>query len=174
MKYVFAADSYGVINSLLINMGLIVKPINWLGDANYTMASVLIVTIWSSFGLGFLAFTAGLQGLDRAYYEAAAIDGLKNRLQELYYVTLPQMWPQLMFAAVTSIANAFNVGTINGLMTGNPSVAYSTATIKLHMEEVGATRFEMGYGASISIVLFCMMQITWTLIKKLLGRFNEE
>jgi len=172
MKFVFAGDSYGILNSILINSGLRADPINWLGDANYTMMTVLIVSIWSCFGLGFLSFTAGLQNLDKSYYEAAAIDGMRNRMQELYYVTLPQLWPQLMFSAVTSIAGAFTVGDINSAMTGNPSIAYSTTTLRLHMMEVGTVRFEMGYAATISLALFAMMQVTWSLTKKMLKRFN--
>jgi multiple sugar transport system permease protein len=174
MRFIFSADSHGLINSFLIRTNILVDPINWVGDANWTMTTVVIVSLWTSFGIGFLAFMAGLANLDKTYYEAAAIDGLKNRMQELYYVTLPQMGPQLLFGAVMSIAGAFTVGAISEQMTGIPSVAYSTHTLLLHMREVGNARFEMGYAASISIVMFAMMQITWSLTKRLLKRFNAD
>jgi multiple sugar transport system permease protein len=172
MRFIFAADSHGLINAFLIRTSIRVDAINWVGDANWTMTTVVIVSLWSSFGIGFLAFMAGLANLDKTYYEAAAIDGLRNRVQELYYVTLPQMGPQLLFGAVMSIAGAFTVGAVSEQMTGNPSVAYSTHTLMLHMNEVGSQRFEMGYAASVAIVMFAMMQITWSLIKRLLKRFN--
>ncbi|MCL2499131.1 MAG: sugar ABC transporter permease [Defluviitaleaceae bacterium] len=172
MRFIFAADSHGLINSFLMRTNILIDPINWVGDANWTMTTVVIVSLWTSFGIGFLAFMAGLAKLDKAYYEAAAIDGMRNRMQELYYVTLPQMGPQLLFGAVMSIAGAFTVGLISEQMTGNPSVAYSTHTLMLHMQEVGTQRFEMGYAAAVSIVMFVMMQITWSLIKRMLKRFN--
>ena len=174
MRYIFAADTHGLINSFLIRTGILSSPINWVGDPAWTMTTVVIVSIWASFGIGFLAFVAGLSNLDRSYYEAAAVDGLKNRWQELYYVTLPQMGPQLLFAAVTSIGGAFTVHLINIEMTGNPSVNYSTNTIVMHMMELGSVRFEMGYAAAISVVLFALMQVTWSLTKRMLARFSGE
>lgn len=171
-QFIFSGDSKGFINSTLISMGLIQEPILWLSDSRYTMAVVIVVTIWMSFSFGFLSFVAGLRGLDRAYYEAAAIDGLKNRWQELFYVTLPQMGPQLMFGAVTSIASAFTVGNNNIQLTGYPSTNNSTDTLVLYMGEYAGQRFELGYAAAMTVVLFAMMLLAWYLLKKLLKALN--
>lgn len=170
-KYVFANDSNGLINTVITKLGL--ESISWLSDSSYTMTVVIIVSVWMSFGTGFLSFVAGFRGLDRAFYEAAAIDGLKNRWQELYYVTLPQMGPQLLFGAVQAIASSFAVGTVNQALTGYPSTDNSTDTILLYMGEYGRTRFEFGYASAMSVVLMLIMIILWKCINSALKSFNE-
>lgn len=170
--YIFSGDSKGLINALLIRIGFINDPIQWLTDSNYNVAVVLIVIIWLSLGTGFLAFIAGFNALDRSYFEAAAIDGVKNRFQELWYITLPQMTPQLLFGAVMSISNAFAVGYANAAITGFPSSNYSTHTLLLHMLDYGTIRFEMGYASAIAVVLFAIMLISWVVIKKALSKFS--
>lgn len=171
-KYIFSSDSRGFLNNMLINIGLIRDPITWLSDTKYNFTVVMIVIIWMSFGTGFLSFIAGLQGLDRSYYEAAAIDGLKNRWQELYYVTFPQIGPQLLFGAVMSISGAFAVGYQNMQLTGFPSTEYSTHTILLHITDYGTIRYEMGYASALAVVLFALMLFAWFLVSKLLSKFT--
>ena len=171
-QYIFSNDENGVINSLLQTMGL--EPVNWLSDSTYSMAVVIIVSIWMSFGVGFLSFVAGLRGLDKAYYEAAAIDGLRNRWQELYYITFPQMTSQLLFGAVQAIATGFAAGTINQALAGYPSTNNATDTILLYMSDYGKTRFEYGYASAMSVVLMAIMLITWRLIDKALSTFRAE
>ncbi len=170
--YIFSGDSKGLINSSLIQMGIINDPIQWLTDTNYNVTVVLIVIVWLSLGTGFLAFVAGFNALDRSYFEAAAIDGVKNRFQELWYVTLPQMAPQLLFGAVMSISSAFAVGYANAAITGFPSSNYSTHTLLLHMLDYGTIRFEMGYASAIAVVLFVIMLITWIVIKKAISKLG--
>lgn len=171
-QYVFSNDSNGLVNSVLGRMGI--EPINWLSDSSYSMTVVIIVSIWVSFGAGFLSFIAGLRGLDRAYYEAAAIDGLKNRWQELYYVTLPQMGPQLLFGAVQSIGGAFAVGAVNRALAGYPSTNNATDTILLYMGEYGSTRFEYGYASAMSVVLMVAMLLVWKLVNNVLKVFGTN
>lgn len=170
--YIFSGDSKGLINTSLMNVGVITDPIQWLTDAKYNVVVVLIVIVWMSLGSGFLAFVAGFNALDRSYFEAAAIDGVKNRFQELWYVTIPQMGPQLLFGAVMSISGAFAVGYANAAITGFPSSNYSTHTLLLHMLDYGTIRFEMGYASAIAVVLFTIMLFTWIAIKKALSKFS--
>ncbi len=171
-RYIFANDSNGLINSALNQMDI--EPIQWLSDPDYAMTVVLIVSVWNSFGAGFLSFIAGLRGLDRAYYEAAAIDGLRNRWQELYYVTLPQMGPSLMFGAVQAIGGAFACGAINSALTGYPSTNNATDTILLYMAEFGGTRFEYGYASAMSVFLMAAMLIIYRLFTKVLKSFGAD
>lgn len=171
--YIFSSDSRGLLNSILLNLNIIASPVGWLSDTTYNFSIVVLVIIWMSFGAGFLSFVAGLQSLDPIYYEAASIDGLKNRWQELYYVTFPQMGPQLLFGAVTSIAGAFSVGAQCATLTGNPSTDYSTHTIILHMEDYASVRYELGYASAIAIVLFALMLITWKIMNRVLSQFNS-
>lgn len=170
--YIFSGDSKGLVNTALTNVGIITDPIQWLTDSKYNVSVVLIVIVWMSLGSGFLAFVAGFNALDRSYFEAAAIDGVKNRFQELWYVTVPQMGPQLLFGAVMSISGAFAVGYANSAITGFPSSNYSTHTLLLHMLDYGTIRFEMGYASAIAVVLFAIMLLTWVVIKKALSKFS--
>ena len=172
-QYLFSSDSAGFLNNMLIQLGIIQDPIMWLTDTKYNFGVVMIVIIWLSFGTGFLSFVAGLQALDRSYYEAAALDGLRNRWQELYYVTFPQMGPQLLFGAVMSISGAFAVGYHNKALTGFPSTEYSTHTILLHAMDYSDNRYELGYASAISVILFLMMILSWVLIQKVLKKFND-
>lgn len=171
--YIFSADSKGLLNSALMRLNIISTPIEWLSDTKYNFYICIIVIIWMSFGAGFLSFISGLQSLDPVYYEAAALDGLKNRWQELYYVTFPQMGPQLLFGAVTSISGAFAVGAQNATLTGNPSTDYSTHTMILHMTDYATVRYELGYASAIAVVLFVMMVVTYWFINKILSQFNS-
>lgn len=170
--FIFSGDSKGLVNSTLIKMGIINDPIQWLTDSSYNVSVVLIVIIWMSLGSGFLAFVAGFNALDRSYFEAAAIDGVKNRFEELWYITIPQMGPQLLFGAVMSISGAFAVGYANAAITGFPSSNYSTHTLLLHMLDYGTIRFEMGYASALAVVLFGIMLVTWIIIKKLLSKVS--
>ncbi|MBQ6646387.1 MAG: sugar ABC transporter permease [Clostridia bacterium] len=153
----FSGDPYGFINSHLMDMGLISEPILWLKDSGYMMGVVILVSLWMSLGVGFLSFIAGLQGVDRAQYEAGEIDGIRNRWQELWYITLPNMKPQLMFGAVMSITSSLSVADVTVALCGFPSTNYAAHTIINHLNDYGIIRLEMGYACSIAVLLFFLM-----------------
>lgn len=169
-KIMFSSDSYGYINSVLMDLGIVSAPVQWLQDPRYILPIIIIVSMWMSLGTSFLAFIAGLQGIDRALYEAGAIDGIRNRWQELWHITLPSMKPQLMFGAVLSITNAFAVSDISLNLAGFPSVQYSAHTIVTHLMDYGNIRFEMGYASSIATVLFIVMVASNKIVNKFLKR----
>lgn len=173
-QYIFSGDSYGLINSLLIETGLISTPIQFLTNTNYTMMVCIVVILWQSTGSGFLTFVAGLQGLNPELAEAGAIDGIKNRWQELIYVTIPQMKPQLLLGAVFTISGSFACGAVNAALTGNPSTDYSTHTLLLHMDDYAFVRFEMGYASTVAIFMFVIMILYWFLVNKVLARWSTD
>lgn len=169
----FSSDEYGFVNSLLLRLNIIDTPILWLTDTKYMLGLVIMVSIWLSLGTSFLAFIAGFQGIDRSYYEAAAVDGVKNRWQELWFVTLPLIKPQMMFSAVMSITSAFGVGDVVTALCGFPSTDYAAHTIINHLQDYGTTKFEMGYASAIATFLFLLMVITNLVIKKVLSKVGE-
>lgn len=173
-QYLFSSDMYGLANSVLMNIGFIDEPIAWLRDTKYMLNIVIIVQLWCSLGTGFLSFVAGLQNLDPSLAEAGAIDGVRNRFQELFYITLPQMGGMLMFGAVMQIASSFAVGGISSALLGFPSVDYAGHTLVLHISDFGHTRFELGYASAIAVVLFALMIGTKVIINKLLARFSHD
>ena len=172
--YIFSGDAYGIINSKLIQFGLIQEPIQWLTDPKYNFTIVVIVVLWMSMGAGFLSFVAGFKQLNPELAEAGSIDGITNRWQELYYVTLPQMVPQLMIGAVLTISSSLAIGAQSSALTGLPSTDYSTHTLLLHIQDMGYNRYEMGYACAIAVVLFLLMLITWTVISHAISRFSSE
>ena len=166
----FSADSYGWVNATLLEYGFIDEEINFFQREEYAMILCIVVALWTSLGTSFLSFIAGLQGVDRALYEAGAVDGIKNRWQELYYITLPSMKPQLMFGAVMSITGAFGFGPVVDALCGFPSVNYSCHTIMHHLSDYGGMRYETGYASAIATVLFVVMIGANGLVKKMLSK----
>jgi multiple sugar transport system permease protein len=154
--YIFSSDRYGVINNILFNMGLIDTPILWSGDPKYIMIVVIIVSLWMSMGTGFLVFLAGFQNIDPLLYEAASIDGASGRLSQLWYITLPQMKPQMLYGAVFAIVNSFSVFEIAMTVAGLPSPEYAAHTIVAHLFDYAFIRFQMGYASAIAVFLFIL------------------
>lgn len=173
-QYIFSGDAYGILNSLLMRFGFIAEAIQWQNDPQYNSIVVITVILWMSMGAGFLSFVAGFKQLNTSLYEAAAMDGLHNRWQELWYITLPQMVPQLLIGAVLTISTSFAVGYQNSVLTGNPSTDYSTHTVVLRMSDYGYTRLEMGYACTVAVVLFVIMIATWTLINRGLRSLSND
>jgi len=172
-KTLFASDSYGWANAVLIKLGVISTPILWFSNATYIMPLCIVVALWTSLGTAFLSFIAGLQTIDRSLYEAAAVDGIKNRWQELWYITLPTMRPQLMFGAVLSITNSFGFGGVVTALCGFPSVDYAAHTIMHHLGDYGGSRYEIGYSSAIAVILFVVMFSANIVIKKALSKVGE-
>lgn len=169
----FSNDSYGYINSLLLSIGAISEPVKWLKDAAYVMPVVVIVQLWQGMGVSFLANISGLQNINQEMYEAGTIDGIRNRWQELWYITLPSMKNMLMFSAVMQIASAFSISAIPKALAGYPSVNNSVDTIVSYLADVGNVRYELGYASAISVLLFAMMFLTRTLVGKLLNKTGK-
>ena len=172
--FIFSGDSYGLVNSFLMKYGIILEPIQWLTDSKYSMGVVILVMLWLSLGAGFLSFIAGFQNLNRECFEAGAIDGIRNRWQELWYIMVPQMAPQMMFAAVMTISSSFAVGYQCMELTGFPSTDYSTHTILLHILDVGTIRFDMGYASALAVILFGTMVLMWKIISSALSRVSGD
>lgn len=168
-KILFTGDQTGYLNSWLMDIGIINEPIIWLTNANFLLPIVIIIGLWSSMGVGFLSILAGLLNVDESLYEAAAIDGVKNRFQEMIYVTIPSMKPQMLFAAVMQIVGAFQNGTIATMLAGNPTPGYSAQLIVNHIEDYGFIRYEMGYAAAVSVILLLIVQIFSSVSTKLFG-----
>lgn len=172
-QYIFASDSYGLVNGWLLKLGFIDSPILFFTDVNYIMPLCIAVALWMSLGTSFLSFVAGLQGIDRAQFEAASVDGITNRWQELWYVTLPNMKPQLMFGSVMAITGSFGFGAVVTALAGNPSTDYVAYTISHHIEDYGGARMEIGYSSAISFVLFLIMISANMFVSKLLSKVGE-
>lgn len=169
----FSGDTYGYVNGFLQSWGFIDRPIEWLSDVRYIKLVITLCVLWSSMGAGFLSFVAGLKNVDQQLYEAAALDGLRNRWQELWYVTLPVMKPQLMFGVVMSISGAFSIHDVTIALAGYPSTDNVATTMVNLMADVGYQRFELGYASAMATVLFVIMIVARQLVNKLIDRVGR-
>jgi multiple sugar transport system permease protein len=169
----FKGDIYGYVNGWLLKMGMISEPIVFFKDVDYIIPLCIVVAIWTSLGTTFLSNIAGLQGVDRSLYEAGAIDGVKNRWQEAWYITLPSMRSILLFGAVLAITGSFGFGAIVNNLCGNPSTDYVAWTLQHHLQEYMGTRFEYGYASAIAVILFAIMMGANALVQKFLSKVGE-
>lgn len=172
--YFFSSDQYGLLNNILSDLGIIDDPILWTSDPKYILGVIIFIAIWMSMGTGFLVFLAGLQNADKTLYEAGAIDGIQNKWQELKYLTLPQMKPQLLFGAITAITNSFSVFDVAVSVAGMPSPSYAGHTIVAHLYDYAFIRFQMGYASAIATVLFVITFILGRIIMHKLSETPEK
>lgn len=172
-QLMFSGDSYGYINGILMKLRIIFEPVQWLTDEKYILGVIIVVQLWLSLGISFLAFIAGLQNIDKSLFEAGAVDGVSNRWQELWYITLPSMRPMLMFGAVMQITGSFAMADIATNLAGFPSVNYAAHTIVTHLMDYGSIRFEMGYASAIATVLFIVMLSINKLVQRMLRKVGD-
>lgn len=151
---IFSGDRYGYLNNLLLKLGILTEPILWTSDLDYVMGVVMLISVWMSMGTGFLVFLAGFQNIDPALYEAARVDGISSRFQELRLITWPLMKPQLLFGAINSIVGSFAVFDVATAVAGMPSPNYSAHTIVAHLYDYAFTRYNMGYASAVAMILF--------------------
>ncbi|WP_066193291.1 carbohydrate ABC transporter permease [Gracilibacillus timonensis] len=169
-KIIFSGDEAGYLNSLLISMGFINQPIQFLQSPEYLMVIMIVVTLWGSMGVGFLAMLSGVLNIDQEIYEAAYIDGIKNRFQEIIYITIPSMKPQMLFGAVMAVVTTFQAGAIGVELSGqNPTPQYAGQLIVNHLEDFGFIRYEMGYAAALSVLLLLFIYGFSKIAMKLFG-----
>jgi multiple sugar transport system permease protein len=169
----FSSDRYGYVNAFLIEYNFIDEPIQFFQNASYVMPLCILVALWTSLGVTFLSFIAGLQTVDVSLYEAGAIDGVRNRWQELWYITLPTMKEQLMFGAVMSITGSFGFGGVVTALCGFPSVDYAAHTIVHHLEDYAGSRYEIGYSSAIAVILFIIMIGANMLVKNIIAKLGK-
>ncbi len=167
---IFSGDSYGFLNSVLMQLNIVSSPQQWLTNPAYMWPIWIFVSLWGCMGTGFLSFVAAFRGRDVSLYEAGAMDGIKNRIQELWYITLPIMKPQLMFTALTSISGGF---TASSAMFGNPSTNYTVHTLIMHMEDYKNVRLELGVASCFTVILFILMFGSNTIFKKFLNKVGQ-
>jgi len=171
-KVLFSGDQLGYINNLLMQMGIITEPIIFLQSSDWLLPVMIIVALWSSMGVGFLSMLAGLLNIDPSLYEAAHIDGIRNRVQEMFYITIPSIKPQMLFCAIMAIVNAFKQSAIGVQLSGsNPTPNYAGQLMVNHISDFGFTRYEMGYACAVSVVL---LVIIWVFSKGARTLFKED
>ena len=171
-QVLFSGDQLGYINNILMRLGVITEPIKFLQSTTWLLPVMIIVALWSSMGVGFLSMLAGLLNIDPSLYEAAHIDGIRNRVQEMFYITIPSIKPQMLFGAIMAIVNAFKQSAIGVQLSGsNPTPNYAGQLMVNHISDYGFIRYEMGYACAVSVVLLI---IIWVFSKGARTLFKED
>lgn len=166
----FSGDRTGYLNNLLLSWGLVEKPVSWLQSADWLMPIMILVALWSSMGIGFLSMLSGLLNVDKELYEAAAIDGVTNRVQEILYVTIPNIKAQMLFGAVMAVVNTFNSSGLGVALSGsNPTPGYAGSLIVNHVDDFGFIRYEMGYASALSVILLVIIWLASRIAYRLFG-----
>ncbi len=173
-QVMFSGDAYAYVNNILISFGLVTEPIQWFQSTSYNFTLIVCIQLWMSMGTSFLANIAGLQNVNTELYEAGAIDGIRTRWHELWYITMPSMKTILLFSAVMQIQSAFSMGSLQTSLAGYPSVSNSVDTLVQYIGDVGTTRYEMGYAAALSVLLFIIIIIFRYLIGGLLNLIGKS
>ncbi|MBQ3913035.1 MAG: sugar ABC transporter permease [Lachnospiraceae bacterium] len=173
-KSIFSGDQRGIVNNILLELNIIDTPIQFLLTKDYFMQIMILISLWSAMGIGFLAMISGILNINEELYEAAYVDGMKNRFQEIIYITIPSMKPQMLFGAVMAIVNAFNMGWIGVTLSGaNPTPEYAGQLITNHIDDYGFIRYEMGYAAAVSVMLLIIVYLFNIVAHKFFGSKDE-
>ena len=173
-KSIFSGDQRGIVNNILLELNIIDTPIQFLLTKDYFMQIMILISLWSAMGIGFLAMISGILNINEELYEAAYVDGMKNRFQEIIYITIPSMKPQMLFGAVMAIVNAFNMGWIGVTLSGaNPTPEYAGQLITNHIDDYGFIRYDMGYAAAVSVVLLIIVYLFNIVAHKFFGSQDE-
>jgi len=146
---------FGILNYLLAFIGI--NPIDWLGEPQWAMPAIILMSIWKNFGYNMIIFIAGLQNIPQHLYEAAVIEGA-NRWQQFRSITLPLLAPTTLFVSIITMIGFFQLFAEPYIMTqGGP--LNSTLSIVQYMYREGFRWWNMGYSAAIAFVLFIIIFI---------------
>jgi len=169
-KVTFSGDTRGYLNYFLLNLGFINEPIQYLQNTSMIFGIMIFVGLWSSMSVGFLAMLSGILNIDKDLYEAAYVDGMKSRWQEIFYITIPSIKPQMLFGAVMAVVGTFNAAGLASALTGAyPPPQLAGWLIVDHMNDFGFGRYEMGYASAMSVVLLMIVMIFYYVSHRLFG-----
>ncbi len=147
-----------------------IQPIDWLGDPEWAMFSIVLLSAWQAYGFQMIVYLAGLQGIPDELYDAARIDGA-NAFQRFWHVTMPGLRPTHVFVLVITTIQAFKLYTQVAILTqGGPKS--STETVVHYMVRAGFEEQKMGYASAVSVILFVIVLIIALVQRQLLRRFD--
>ncbi|NQU95640.1 MAG: sugar ABC transporter permease [Candidatus Omnitrophica bacterium] len=159
-KWLFAGEKYGLINHILIRVGL--QPVDWLMSPVWTLPAIMIMSIWASLGYNMILFLAGLQTIPKTVYEAADIDGA-NVFDKFWHITLPLLKPFTVFVVIIGFITSFQVFERVYIMTqselGIGGVLDSALTVVAYLYDMGFRKFKMGYASALGYIVFVVVFI---------------
>jgi multiple sugar transport system permease protein len=148
-------DQYGIVNDVLLRLGLIKSGVNWLGNPNLALVSVIFADVWKTTPFISILLLAGLQSIPSDLYEAQAIDGA-SPWQSFRQITLPLLLPQVVIALLFRLAQAFGIFDLISVMTGG-GPGGATETVSLYIYATVMRYLDFGYGAALVVVTFSLL-----------------
>lgn len=165
-------DQFGILNDILLRLGLIQEGINWLGDPTLAMMAVITADVWKTTSFVSILLLAGLQSISEDLYEAHAIEGA-TPWQSFRQITLPLLMPQILIAALFRFAQSFGVFDLVQVMTGG-GPAGSTEMVSLYIYATVRRYLDFGYGAALVVVTFVILVVVVALAFYLLGKVRRS
>ncbi|MEM6614383.1 MAG: sugar ABC transporter permease [Cyanobacteria bacterium P01_C01_bin.72] len=161
-------DQYGVVNDLLLRLGLIETGINWLGTPTLAMIALIVADVWKTTPFISIILLAGLQSISEDLYEAHRLDGA-SPWQSFRQITLPLLMPQILIALLFRFAQSFGVFDLVQVMTGG-GPAGSTETVSIYIYSTVMRYLDFGYGAALVVVTFLLLVLAVAATALLLKR----
>jgi putative chitobiose transport system permease protein len=166
-------DTNGLLNSMLMSVGILQDPIQWLAEPNYTLPIAMLLTIWMGLGYYMMIFLAGLQNIPEELYDAAVIDGC-NPIQKHFYVSIPGLRPQITLVAVISSLTALEVFNEIFVLTGGlGGILNSGVTIVFYLWRQAFRLQHAGKASAIAMVLMVITLLFSIVNIRLLERGQE-
>lgn len=159
-------QDYGLFNGLMLQMGMIDKPLNWLGDTTLATIAIFTVSIWKTTSFMAIIILAGLQSIPSDIYEAANIDGA-SRVQSFFRITLPLLRNVILVSLILRTLHAMQAfDLMYGLTQGGPG--NTTETLPMYIHTTAFVDMEWGYGSALGVILFIVIFIISLIYVKLL------
>lgn len=165
-------DQYGIVNDILLRLGLIKTGVNWLGDPGLAMLSVILADVWKTTPFISILLLAGLQSIPNDLYEAQAIDGA-SPWQSFRQITLPLLMPQVVIALLFRLAQAFGIFDLISVMTGG-GPGGATETVSLYIYSTVMRYLDFGYGAALVVVTFLLLVLVVAIASYFLTRSRAK
>jgi len=162
----------GVINDILVNMGLLTDYLAWFANKETAMASALIVELWRGFPFFTLLLLAGLQGIPEDYYEAASVDGA-SRWDKFWFITIPMLRAVIIASVILRVISLINSPDILLILTGG-GPGDTTQVLSLYAFQTAYLDFDFGYAGALSVVMFAILMIFTVLYIRASGGVTEE
>jgi multiple sugar transport system permease protein len=163
-------DQFGVVNDLLLRLGIIDTGINWLGSPAQAMLAVVIADVWKTTSFVAILLLAGLQSISNDLYEAHAMDGA-TPWQSFRQITLPMLMPQILIATLFRFAQAFGIFDLIQVMTGG-GPGGATETVSIYIYATVMRYLDFGYGAALVVITFLILIAVVALAAFLLSKLR--
>jgi multiple sugar transport system permease protein len=165
-------DQFGVLNAILLRIGVLHSPVIWLGQPGPAMTSIIVADVWKTASFVFLILLAGLQNIPRDQYEAIEVDG-GGAWEQFRFVTWPHLLPFVFVAVIFRVVQAFAIFDLVWVMTGG-GPGGATETVSIYTYQTYMRYLDFGYGGALAMATVVILAVTAALLHRLLLAGYEQ